>query len=129
MLGKMTGGEGRRPGGQPKSWHRCLLNDLKSFDATKGSLEHSKLFFGVEAEVWTIAANKAGKWYRGVLEAAERFMAKCHEIEGTLSRNRHASATGGPQGNRKVGGNSRRETAVDEGRKEMADRVLRYQAD
>ena len=70
----MTGGEGRRPGGQPKSCHRCLLEDLKAFDATEGSTEHSKLFFGVEAEVWTVAAKKAGKWYRGVLEAAERFM-------------------------------------------------------
>ena len=110
MLGKMTGGEGRRPGGQPKSWHRCLLNDLKSFDATKGSLEHSKLFFGVEAEVWTIAANKAGKWYRGVLEAAERFMAKWHENETTLSRNRHVSATGGAQANRSGEGSGCKET-------------------
>ena len=77
MLGKMTGGEGRRPGGQSKSWHRYLLDDLKALDATKGTTVYSKrLAFGVEAEVWTIAAaNKAGKWYRGVLEAAERFMA------------------------------------------------------
>ena len=77
----------------------------------------------------TVAAKKAGTWYRGVLEAAKRFMAKCLEIEATLSRNRHASATGGPQGNRKVGVYSRRETAVDESRKEMANRVLRHQAD
>ena len=35
-LGKTTGGEGRRSGGQPKSWHRCLLDDLKAFDATEG---------------------------------------------------------------------------------------------
>ena len=125
----MNGGEGRRPGGQPKSWHRYLLDDLKAYDATEGSTEHSKLVFGLEAKTRTVAAKKAGTWNREVLEAAERFMAKCHEIEGTLSRNRHASATGGPQGNRKVGGNSRRETAVDESRKEMADRVLRYQAD
>ena len=125
----MNGGEGRRPGGQPKSWHRYLLDDLKAYDATEGSTEHSKLVFGLETKTRTVAAKKAGTWNREVLEAAERFMAKCHEIEGTLSRNRHASATGGPQGNRKVGGNSRRETAVDESRKEMADRVLRYQAD
>ena len=71
----------------------------------------------------TVAANKAGNWYRGVLEAAKRFMARWHETEATLSRNRHVSATGGPQGNRKGRGNSRRETAVDEGRKEMAGRV------
>ena len=125
----MNGGEGRRPGGQPKSWHRYLLDDLKAYDATEGSTEHSKLVFGVEDEVWTVAAKKAGKCYRGVLEAAERFMAKWNEIEATLSRNRHASATGVPQGNRKGGGNSRWETAVDESRKEMAYRVARYQAD
>ena len=93
MLGKMSGGEGRRPGGQPKSCQRRLLDNFKAFDATKGSTEHSKLVFGVEAEVWTITAKKAGKWYRGVLEAAERFMAKWHENEATLSRNRHAFST------------------------------------
>ena len=114
---------------ETKSWHRCLLDDLKAFDATKGSTEHSKLVFGVEAEVWTVAAKKVGKWCRGVLEAAERFMAKWHENEATLSRIRQASATGGAQGNRKGGGNSRREIAVDESRKEMAVRVARHQAD
>ena len=50
-LGKMTGGEDQRPGGQPKSWHRCLLDNLKAFDATKRSPQHFKLFFGVVAEV------------------------------------------------------------------------------
>ena len=40
----------------------------------------------------------------GVLEAAEPFMTKWHEIETTLSRNRHASTTGGPPGNRNGGG-------------------------
>ena len=62
MLGKMSGREGRRPGGQPKSWHRCLLNGFKAFDATKGSTECSKLVFGVEAEVWTVAVT--GRSYR-----------------------------------------------------------------
>ena len=87
------------------------------------------MFIRVEAEVWTVAAKKAGKWYRGVLQAAAGFIAKWHGIEATLSRTRHASVTGGAEGNRKGGGNSRRETAVDESRKEMADRVARYQAD
>ena len=59
ILGKMTGGEGWRPGEQPKSWHRCLLDDLKAFNATKGCTEHSKFVVGVEAEVWTVAAKKA----------------------------------------------------------------------
>ena len=125
----MTGGEGRRPGGQPKSWHRSLLDDLKAFDATKGSTEHSKLVFGVEAEVWTVAAKKASKWYRGVLEAAENVMARWHEHETTLSRNSHASDTGGAQGSRTEGHKGRRETAVGESRKDKADRVARYEAD
>ena len=75
MLGNMTAGEDRRPGGKRKSWHIYLF-DLNAFDATKGSTEHSKLIFRVEAEVWTVAAKKAGKWYRGVLEAAAGFMAE-----------------------------------------------------
>ena len=61
------------------------------------------MVFWVEAEVWTVAKKKVDKWYRGVLEAVERFMAKWHEIEATLSRNRHASTTGDSQGNRKGG--------------------------
>ena len=30
--------------------------------------------FGMEAEMWTIAAQKMGKWYDGVLETDERLM-------------------------------------------------------
>ena len=61
--------------------------------------------------------------------STERFMDKWHDNEATLSRNRHASDTGGAQGNRRGGGNSRMENAVDESRREMTDRVARYQAD
>ena len=70
----------------------------------------------------TVAANNAGKCYREVLQAAERFMTTWHEIEATLSRHRNGSATDGPLRNRKGGSNSRRETAVGESWKEMADR-------
>ena len=52
-------------------------------------------------------------------------MARPHENEATLSRTRQASVTGGVQGNGEGRGNSRRETAVDERRKEMEDRVAR----
>ena len=45
------------------------------------------------------------------------------------SRKRHASAAGGAQGSGKGGGNIRKETAVDESRKEAADRAARYQAE
>ena len=118
---------------QPSSWHSCLsclLDDLKAFDATcEGSTKHSKLCFGVEAEVRTVAA-KAGKWYRGVLEATECFMTKWHDIVAALGRNRHASTTY-EWSSRELerGGNSLRETAVDESRKDMADMVAMYQAD
>ena len=77
-----------------------------------------------------MAASKTGKWYLGVLEAAERFTARWHENEEELSRKRHASVMGGVQGKGEGLGKSRRETAVDgKGRKEMEDRVARYHAD
>ena len=31
--------------------------------------------------MWTVAANKAGKWCRGALEAVERFMVRWHKDE------------------------------------------------
>ena len=72
---------------------------------------------------------KAGKWFRGVLEASKRFMVRWHEDETKSSRKRHASVTGGVQVNGEGGGNSRRETVVDESRKETADRLTRYQVE
>ena len=52
----------------------------------------------------------------------------CHKDEAILSR-RQARIAGGVQGNGEWrGDSSRRETAVDEGRNEIADRVARYQA-
>ena len=87
------------------------------------------MVLGAETTVWSIAAKKAGKWYRGVLDAAERFMVRWHKDEADMSRKRHASAVGSAQGNGKGGGYSRKETAVDESRKETVDRVARYQAD
>ena len=124
----MAGGESPGPGGQSKSWHQCLVDDLRVFRATEGSTEHSPLVFGVETALWPMSAKKAGNWYRGVLEAAEQFMVRWHENEAKVSRKRHASVMGGVQRNGKGMGKSRRETAVDES-KEMADRVVRYQTD
>ena len=41
MFATITGGEGRRPGGQPKNWHNgCLVEDLRVFRAKEGSTEH-----------------------------------------------------------------------------------------
>ena len=55
--------------------------------------------FGVETAALTVAATNAGKWYRGVLEAIERFMVKLNTYEADFSRKRHASAVGGAQRN------------------------------
>ena len=144
----MACGENPRPGGQFKTRHKCVVKDFREFRANQGSTEHSPSVFEVEAALWSIAAKKAGKWYRGILEAAKRFMVKWHEDEAQLSRQRRASAVGGAegnegrsghsrsgrkpdQGNGSMGGNWRsiRETAVDGSRKETADGVARHQAD
>ena len=107
------------------------------------------MVFGVVAALWSTAAKKAGKWYRGIREAAERFMVRWHEDEAELSRQRRASAVGGVQGNGGRGGNNRRGRKPDQGNAEreggtggvkgklrwtkkvgrMADRVARHQAD
>ena len=55
--------------------------------------------FGVETALWSTAAKKAGKWYPGVLEAAEWFVVKWHEDQAQLSRQRRVSAVGGAQRN------------------------------
>ena len=49
------------------------------------------------------AAKKAGKWYRGILEAPQQFMMRWHEAEADVSRQLRASGVDGVQGN-KVGG-------------------------
>ena len=125
----MTGTDGRNPGGQPSTWHICLVEDVKVFRATEGSTEHCTLVFGVDTAVWTVPANKTGKWYRGALEAAERLIVQWHKDEGDASRKRQASAVGGAQGNGSGGGNSRKDPAVDESWKETTNRRAMYQAD
>ena len=99
MFGTVADGQNPRHGRQFKTWHRCIVGGLREFRATEGSTEYSPLVFRVEAALWSTAAKKAGKWYRGFLEAAERFMARWHEDEAQLSRQRRAFAVGGAQGN------------------------------
>ena len=48
-----------------------LVDDLRVFRATEGSTESVPLVFNVETVRWPTVAKKGGKWYRGVLEAAE----------------------------------------------------------
>ena len=70
MFGTMAGGENPRLGRRFKTWYRCIVEDLREFRATEGSTEHSPSVHVIEAALWSTAAKKAGKWYRGVLEAA-----------------------------------------------------------
>ena len=53
-----------------------IVADLREFQATERSTEHSALVFGGEAALWSTPAEKAGKWYLVVAEAAERFMVR-----------------------------------------------------
>ena len=45
----------------------------------------------LETVLWPTAANKGGKWYRGVVEAAECFMTRWHREEAESSWLRHAT--------------------------------------
>ena len=90
-----AGGQNPRPGGQFGTWHGCIVEDLGEFRATEGSTEISPLVFGLETRLWSTAAEKAGKWYRGGLKPAGRFTVTWHEDEAQLSRQRRASAVGG----------------------------------
>ena len=50
--------------------------------------------------MWTVAAKKAAKWCRGVLEAAERFVVNWEKDKAEeLSRQRYVSVVGGALGN------------------------------
>ena len=49
--------------------------------STEGSTESSPLVFGVETALLSTAAKKGDKWYRGVGEAADCFMARWHRDE------------------------------------------------
>ena len=74
------------------------------------------MVFGVETVLWPTAA-KGGKWYRGVVEAAECSMAMWDRDEVQNSWLRHAAEDG--KGDDKEiggggGGGSRTDTAVDE---------------
>ena len=60
--------------------------------------------------LWFTAAKKAGKWSRGILEAAERFMVRWHEAGAEITGQRHGPAVDSVQGNGGGGGNRRRGT-------------------
>ena len=80
MFGTMAGGESPGPGRPENNRAQCLADDLGGFQAAERSKESSPLLFGVDTVLWPRAAKKSGKWYRGVVEAADRFMARWHRF-------------------------------------------------
>ena len=82
MFAQITGGTNAGPGGPPNKWLRALRDELAVFLSIEGSTEESPRQFGAEIVLWVHAAKRASEWYRGVLEAAESFIARRHvEVE------------------------------------------------
>ena len=73
VFGTLTGGENPGPGRPEKNWAQCLA-DIRVCQPTEGSTDSSPLLFGVDTVLRPRAAKKSGKWYRGVVDAADRFM-------------------------------------------------------
>ena len=73
-----------------KNWAQCLVDNRRVFRATEGSTESVTKVFGVETVLWSTAAQKGGKWYRGVVEAAECLM-RGHRDEAKSSWLRHVT--------------------------------------
>ena len=66
MFGELEGGKGKGcSGGQAQDWMGCLEGDL------------SLLNLAIEENQWALAAEKSGKWFRRVEEAAEQYMKRC----------------------------------------------------
>ena len=78
MFGTMAGGEWPGPVRPENKWAQCLLDDFRAFRATEVSTKSVLLVFGVEAVPRPTAAKKRGKWYRGVVDAAECFIKMWH---------------------------------------------------
>lgn len=54
-------GENSRTGGHLKTWHRCIVADLKKPQVALGQTEHSHLVCGLEPAPWTTLVGKAKK--------------------------------------------------------------------
>ena len=79
-----------------------------------------------------MALRRVGSWYRGVVEAAECFMTRWHRDEAESSWPRHATEDAKSDDKERgwgKGRSSRTDTAVDDCRNEMVDRVARYRFD
>ena len=66
------GESGTRP--TIKDWAQYLADDIRVIQATEGYAGSSPLLVGVDTVLWPTAVRKSGKWYRGVVDAADRLM-------------------------------------------------------
>ena len=73
-----------------QNWMDCLEDDFQAFGTTDGSTVDSRLTFGVDRAVWTLAAkmDDGAPWHKGVLQGAETFMTSWHKEEEEASRRR-----------------------------------------
>ena len=90
MDGKLVGGEDPGKGRPEQNWLDCLKDDFQAFRATDGSTVDSRLTFGVDRAVWTLAAkmDDGAPWHKGVLQGAEKTMTSWHNEEEEASRQR-----------------------------------------
>ena len=71
--------ENPRPGGRLQTWHRSTVENLGEMHVTEGSICIVLCLFGFwiqDRAVIPQRQQKAGKWYGGILEAAEQFMVR-----------------------------------------------------
>ena len=135
MFGTMAGEVNPGRSRPENNWAQCLVDDIRVFEATEGSTDSSPLLFGVETVLWPRAAKNIGSWHRDIVDAADCFMTRWHRGEAEKSwqhltaENAKSSNQGKPWGRGGGGGSLLTDTAVDECRNEMVDRVARYQFD
>ena len=75
MFGELVGGTASA-GRQEKEWNGCLLDDFR--------------VFGIDPDMWTIAAQKEGEWHRTAKQGAEFFITKLIAAERVRATLRHA---------------------------------------
>ena len=100
----MVVGENSGPGRPENIWAQCLTDDLRVFQATEGPTESSPLLFGVETVLWPRAAKNSGKWYLGIFEVTDCFVARWHRDKAQRSRLRHAAEDTKNGGKGRAGG-------------------------
>ena len=90
MDGKLVGGGDPGKIRPEQNWLDCLKDDFQAFGARDGSTVDSRLTFGVDRAVWTLAAkmDDGAPWHKGVLQGAEKFTTSWHKEEEEAGQRR-----------------------------------------